>query len=228
MLAAGEVGVVAGLATPELRSGQWTRLGDASLLGDRVTEGVLGDVAARVRAAAAAEGYATGWAQGRRAAAASAGEEERIRVAERAVDDARRSAELDAAVTALQQAAQDVRSHLDRLAAEVENQATALAWAIVEEIIGREVATVAGPDVVRRVLAVLPRTALARVRLHPDIARESAVEALVGRGLDVVADPSLDRADALVEYDGAVVDLRVDDAMERVRAALGTPQEAER
>jgi len=226
VLTADEAGTLAGLLTPELRSGHWTRLGDASVLGDRVTEGVLGDVAERVRAAAAAEGYAAGWSQGRRAAADSAAQERRLHAAEQAAEQARRDTELEAAVTALAQAADDVRSHLSQLAETVEGQATSLAWAIVEEIVGREVATVTGPDVVRRVLAVLPATAVARVRLHPDVVREPAVQALVEHSLDLVPDPALGRADALVEHDGAVVDLRIDEALARVREVLAAEEVA--
>src|SRR5688572_17219799 len=81
---AGEVGAVGALPTPELRTGHWTRLGSESVLGDLVTESVLGDIADRVRAAATAEGYAVGWAQGRRDAAAAAAEEARVRAAEQA------------------------------------------------------------------------------------------------------------------------------------------------
>ncbi|WP_183094881.1 FliH/SctL family protein [Nocardioides stalactiti] len=222
----GAAGELAQLAAPELRTGQWTRLGDTSLLGDRVTEGVLGDVAERVRAAATAEGYAVGWAQGRRDAAVSAATEERERVAAHERAEERREAEHRAAVEALGRAADEVRAHLHRLADAVEGQATSLAWAITEEIMGREVLVADGADVVRRVLAVLPTTALARVRLHPDQVWAPAVRDLVERGLDVVADDSLGRADALVEWDGSVVDLRVAEAMGRVRTVLTAPAEA--
>lgn len=225
VLTADEAGPVAGLSTPELRSGQWTRLGDASVLGDQVTESVLGDVADRVRAAATAEGYSVGWAQGTRAAAAAAAEAARVRASEHAAAEDRREAEHRAAVAALGRAADEVRSHLRGLATTIEEQATSLAWAITEEILGREVAAADSADVVRRVVDVLPVSTLARVRLHPDVARSTEVRALVERGLEVAADPTLDRADALVECDGAVVDLRVDEARARVREVLFAAEE---
>lgn len=224
-MTADEAGPVAGLSTPELRSGQWTRLGDASVLGDQVTESVLGDVADRVRAAATAEGYSVGWAQGTRAAAAAAAEAARLQALEHTAAEARREAEHRAAVAALGRAADEVRSHLRGLARTIEEQATTLAWAITEEILGREVAAVGSADVVRRVVDVLPVSALARVRLHPDVARSSEVRDLVERGLDVVADAALDPADALVEWDGAVVDLRIDEARARVREVLLAPED---
>ena len=60
---------------PDLRTGVWTRLGDDRVLGDAVTEAVLGALAERTRDAAQAQGYAVGWAEGqrgRRCAAAAA------------------------------------------------------------------------------------------------------------------------------------------------------------
>jgi len=225
VLTADEAGAVSGLSTPELRNGQWTRLGDVSVLGDRVTESVLGGVADRVRAAATAEGYAVGWAQGTRDAGAAADEAMRLQAIDHTAAEARRDAEHRAAVAALGQAADEVRSQLRRLTEAVEEQATALAWAITEEILGREVASAGGPDVVRRVLDVLPVSALARVRLHPDVARAPEVRELVDRGLDVVADPTLEPPDALVEWDGAVVDLRIGEAMARVHAVLFAPKD---
>ena len=68
-----EVGELAPLPTPELRTGTWTRHGDGALLGDEVAESLLGRVAEETRAAAQAQGYAVGWAQGRRAAGKEGG-----------------------------------------------------------------------------------------------------------------------------------------------------------
>ncbi|MCW2818177.1 MAG: hypothetical protein JWR42_964, partial [Marmoricola sp.] len=56
------------LRTPELRTGSWTRLGDASVLGDVVTEATLSTLAEQARAAGQSQGYAVGWASGRREA----------------------------------------------------------------------------------------------------------------------------------------------------------------
>ena len=60
------------LETPELRSGTWTRFGDRAVLGDAVTETALAALADSSRAVARSQGYAVGWAQGRREAAAEA------------------------------------------------------------------------------------------------------------------------------------------------------------
>lgn len=220
VLSAAEAGPLGTLSTPELREGDWTRLGGTALLGDRVTEHLLGRIADQVRAAARAQGYATGWAEGRRDAAEAAAAETRDRAEQHAVAEAARAAEHAAGLAALAAAAEQVRSTLGELTARIEGQATELAWRLTEALVGREVSVASAPDVVRRVLQVLPAEPVARVHLHPALLPAPAVGDLVERGLEVVADPRLDRGDALVETDGSVVDLRVGEALERVREVL--------
>lgn len=206
---------------PELRVGNWTRLGGSAVLGDQVTETMLGGLAEKAREAARAQGYAVGWAEGRRTAAEEALREEATRVAAHAAAETRRDAEHRAAVDALGRAAEQVRGLLDGLAAAVEAQASELALALTAEVLGIRAATATGPDVVARVLQVLPAAPVGTVRLHPSVVADPAVRDLAERGLAVLADPALGRADALVESpDGSVTDLRVDEAMARVREVL--------
>lgn len=206
---------------PELRVGRWTRLGGQSVLGDSITETLLDGIAAETRDAAQAQGYAVGWAAGRRAAAEQAAATELVRAARAAEDEARRAAEHRAAVQALAQAAEQVRGLLGDLASAVESQATDLALALTAEILGLRVEDMGPAEVVARVLQVLPAAPVGRVRVHPSLVSAEAVQDLVARGLEVVPDASLGHADALVEStDGAVVDLRIDEAMARVRAVL--------
>jgi flagellar assembly protein FliH len=209
------------LPLPELRVGRWTRLGGDSVLGDPVTESLLGGIAAQARDSARAQGYAVGWAEGRRAAVEQAEAEQRQRAVVHAEQEVRREAEHRAAIDALGLAAEQVKRLLAGLAARVEDQATEVAWAVTREVLGHAVASVGAPDVVARVLQVLPPAPVGRVRLHPSVAASPAVQELTGRGLEVVADAGLGPADSLVESaDGAVTDLRVDEAMARVRAVL--------
>lgn len=209
------------LVMPELRVGRWTRLGGESVLGDAVTESLLGGIAAEARDAARAQGYAVGWAEGRRAAAEAAAAEAEERAVVHAADSVRREEEHRAAVEALALAAEQVRATLGDLAAAIEEQASDLAWAVTSELVGHAVLTIDGPGVVARVLQVLPAVPVGRVRLHPSVVSSPAVTTLAERGLEVVADPELGPADALVEApDGSVTDLRVDEAMARVREVL--------
>jgi flagellar assembly protein FliH len=215
-----QVGDVSALPTPELRTGVWTRHGDANLLGDPVAESLLGEVATAARAAAEAQGYAVGWAQGRREAEAEARRVAEEVAGRHAEAEARREAEHAEAMVALARAADEVHGRLGGMCARVEERATDLAWALVEELVGREVSVATSADVVRRVLRLLPPGIVATVRMHPDIAAGAAAVELEELGLKVVADATLARADALVAYDGTVIDLRVDSALERVREAL--------
>ncbi|MFW6867096.1 hypothetical protein ACOACQ_06890 [Nocardioides sp. CPCC 206347] len=206
---------------PELRVGRWTRLGGQSVLGDSITESLLDGIAAEARDAAQAQGYAVGWAAGRRAAAEQATAAELARAARAAEDEARRTDEHRAAIEALARAAEQVRGLLGDLASAVESQATGLALALTAEIVGIRVDAMAPADVVARVLQVLPAAPVGRVRLHPSLVSAEAVRDLVARGLEVVPDSTLGPADALVEStDGAVVDLRIDEALGRVREVL--------
>jgi flagellar assembly protein FliH len=209
-----------GLDFPELRTGRWTRFGDRSALGDEVTESILGGIAEQVRAAAEAQGYAVGWAQGRREAEAAAAAATTSAERSRREAEARREAEHAAAMATLARAADEVRDLLAGLCRRVESQATALAWAVTESLVDREVRSVTGPDVVRRVLSVLPPTPTCTVRMHPDLIGSAAVADLYDRGVEVVADRSLGPADAVVSADGTVIDLRVSEALERVREVL--------
>ncbi|GAA3801710.1 FliH/SctL family protein [Nocardioides panacisoli] len=208
------------MALPELRTGEWTRLGGDSVLGDAVTEAALGGLAERARSAARAQGYAVGWAEGRRQAAAEAAEHARALDVRHAEEESRRDRELAVAVQALGEAAEQVRGLLDDLAASLAAQGTDLAWALAEEIVGRAVGGEGAQDVVARVLGALPAGPVATVRLHPDVASGTATAELAEHGVVVVADPALEVSDALVESDGAVVDLRIAAALERVREVL--------
>jgi flagellar assembly protein FliH len=58
------------------------------------------------------------------------------------------------------------------------------------------------------------------VRLHPAIVAAAAIAELAEHGVDIVADPSLDLHDAVVETDTSAIDLRLSLAVDRLREAL--------
>ena len=208
------------LRPPELRRGEWTRLGPDSLLGDPVAEHTLSAVAEQARAAARAQGYTVGWAQGRREAAeeatvATQEQSERWARAER-----ERTLEHAAAVEALQSAAAQLHAAVSSTVERLEAQGTELAWALTEELVAREVSVASGADVVRRVLALTPTEPIASVHLAPGHLGHPAVADLVARGVRVVADEALEPADAVVQVGEQALDLRVSSAMARVREAL--------
>lgn len=207
----------------DLRSGSWTRLGDGAVVGDPVTEAVLGPLAERVRAAARAEGYAAGWAEGRRRAAADAERE-----------TAERRAELDA-LRADAAERQDVllaalRTTVDRAGAELRERqadlgvaAVDLALDLVQTFLGREleVAREPGLDAVRRAVAAVETDVRIVVRLHPDDLATVHPDADLDPRVTLLADPSLGRGDAVAETADNVVDATVAGALARVREVLG-------
>ena len=212
MIRASAAAPLEALATPDLPRGEFER--------SELARTVLGEIAVSARAEAHAQGYAVGWAQGRREAQRAADEAASAAEAVRLKAEAHREAEHADAVDALARAAEDVRSLLGDLCAAIEQQSTDVAWALTEALMEREVAVAPASDVVRRVLALLPSVPTAVVRLPSALAADPAVADLVQVGLQIVPDPSLGPADALVEANGSVIDLRITSAIERVKAVL--------
>lgn len=214
----GIVATVAPARGVEVRSGSWARLGEGPAFADPTHVRLMTEMADRARASGRAQGYAQGWAEGRRAA------DERSRLAAqevaatRAAEDRRRRVEHDHAVGALLAAAGQLRHEHQRVCAQVEQQATELAFSLVEGILGRELELAADPgaDAVRRALALLPEETVATVRLHPDDLA-GAAGSLCPEGARLVGDPSLRRGDAILDTVGAVIDARVSTAVARVR-----------
>lgn len=208
-----------GLATPELRAGAWTRLGGERVLGDAVTEQTLSSLAESTRAAARSQGYAVGWAQGRREAAESARLVAEEADRRRSAEEARREAEHRAVVAALETATAELHGVLAAACTRVEDRASELALELTRELVGHELAVSSAPGehVVRRALTLLPDRGVARLRLHPDVA---ATVIGLPVTVTVVADPALGLGDALVETDQHVVDLRLGSAMDRLREVL--------
>jgi len=207
---------------PDLRRGDWTRLGDERVLGDGATEAVLGRLAERTRTAAQAQGYAVGWSEGQRAALRRSAEESAAAAAEAERRERSRNREHNAAVAGLRAAAAAVAASAEEVAAQIAEQAAELAFEVIRTLLGHELAAASdpGPGVVGRVLAVLPKDPTTTVRLHPATAGSAAAARLDEHGVDVVADPSLDLHDAVVETDTTAVDLRLSQALDRLREAL--------
>lgn len=206
----------------ELRSGTWTRRGGSAVLGDAVTESALSTLAETTRVAARAQGYAVGWAEGRRVS------EERSRAAEaeaksrRTEREAAHEAEHRQAVAALERAARLLQDTVADVCGRVEAQAVELSLQLTEAILGREVALSDDPgaDAVRRALALLPEKPTVTVRLHPaDVARVATGQRDLP-GVTLVGDASLQPGDAIAEADDSVVDATLAAALGRAREVL--------
>ena len=211
------------LETPELRTGVWTRFGGSAVLGDAVTEETLSALAESTRTAARSQGYAVGWAEGQRAARESARVEAEAAEQARLAAEEEREREHRAAVAALQLAAARLHETVAGMSAHVEEQGTTLAWELTRELVGHELRSVTGPDVVRRALQLAPTEPVAQLHVHPDHLAdltEADRAELADRGITVVGDPTLSWGDALAETADHVIDLRLRTALDRVREVL--------
>lgn len=214
---------------PELREGHWTRLGTSEVLGDQPTETLLGKLAESTRSAARAQGYTTGWAEGRREAAAEADLAEAGRRRDAQAREDRRDQEHQAALATLHTAAAALAAAAESVREAVEAQALTLARELTESLVGHELRTAEelgldGADLARRALAALAneRTGAASVTLRvgaPGLDASSVAE-LAQHGVEVSVDAALAPGDALAETDASAIDLRVGTALARVRAVL--------
>lgn len=206
----------------DLRRGGWTRLGGSTVLGDAVTEATLADLAARAEQAGRAQGYAAGWAEGRRRAGESLDDAvaERVRVVDE--DHARRVLDLQAATTALATAVDRAGEALTDTQEAVAAQAVEMALQIAAAVLQREVLTATDPgaDALVRALVSVPPAVPVTVRLHPADRAQLDLAVLDGRPAVVVADATLQRGDAVVETETQVVDARLSAALDRVREVL--------
>lgn len=177
--------------------------------------GVGGDERATIR------GHAAGYAAGRRQAEleAEALRQEIADDAARRLDDQGRNVSL--ALEALGRSAQELQSRELPVLQSLDAAILAAAVELAEAIIGRELAAVrdAAQSAIDRALTPAGSVA-ASVRLHPaDLAvieRETAGHP----ALELVADPTLARGDAIAFTADGSVDARISSALARAKAAL--------
>jgi flagellar assembly protein FliH len=206
----------------DLRQGHWTRLGSRGVLGDAVTEATLASLADQARDAARAQGYAAGWAQGRRAALEGAAAAESERAARHCAELAALAAEQRTAAAALAAAIDSCNARVQTTCEELAAHAVRLGLAVAEAILMREVSVSADPgaDALRRAMTQVPAAVPVTVRLHPEDRSQLDVSMLEGREVSFVDDPSMQRGGAVVETEHGVVDATVDAALARVREVL--------
>jgi flagellar assembly protein FliH len=197
-------------------------------LGARFRPAVTDDrVLAEARATALAQGYAAGWAEGKRQAADAA----RAAAEQAAVDAARavveRTAALDRAVAAVAAAATALERQVAPAVTAAEEAVLRAALTLTETLLGHELAASRSPgeDALRRALALAPAGRPVTVRLHPDDLAAltgcgPADRDVDGRAVTLLADPRLQPGDAVAECDATTVDARLGPALDRVREVL--------
>jgi flagellar assembly protein FliH len=217
-----EHSVAPAYAGADLRPGEWTRFGADSLRGDAAAETTLLAVAERSAAAARAQGFAAGWADGVRTAQQRAAAGLEAQAIEAQEQHRRLLSAQETALAALEAAVVACRATVGTLTQDLSASSTELAMLIAEAVIGRELQTSTDPgaDAIRRAVAAVPGAVDLTVRLHPeDLAALDG--SVVPRSVtSVVADPTLRRGDAVVETATSVVDATLSTALQRVRAVL--------
>lgn len=132
------------------------------------------------------------------------------------------------ALTAFASAIESVRVHEARWTSNAEENVAALAVVVARHVVQREVTTDPSivRDLVQRTLAQFPIDQAVSVRLHPDdvetcgtlLAAGSPVRA---RGVQWIADPTIQRGGCLTEGRERIIDGRVDTSLERAYRAIG-------
>ncbi|MFF2050934.1 FliH/SctL family protein [Leifsonia sp. NPDC058194] len=185
--------------------------------------------------AARSRGYATGFADGRRAAAEEQSSWLAAAEEARALQDEQSAARVAVLAQALRSAAVELREATVPVLAEVEDvlveAAFELATAVVGEVLGDRLA--AARAAVARALSGETTGAVAVVRLNPDdlaLLADTDADADGGAGAGarqalpaprLVPDPALAPGDAIGELPHGWLDARVATALSRAREALG-------
>jgi flagellar assembly protein FliH len=165
------------------------------------------------RAAVHRQGYEDGYAQGLERALADA---DRVRSEE--------SLRIETALAALTQAITDVREAGVGIRSEIQASAPRLAFALVEQLLGRELELSLNPgrEAIIRILSLDAGTNPATIRMNPaDVLVLGEISDLgLTREVKVVADPVIESGGVLVELGDTTLDGQLNTALERVRKAL--------
>ncbi len=170
---------------------------------------------------ATVRGHATGYAAGRKQAEQELAQLRATAMAEMAQHGDALHGELERAIAAVTRAAEEFRA---REVAAIESVDAAIASAAVElaeAIVGYELSATdhsarAAVERAARAAGAIGAT----IRLSPDDLAVVTSHAEFAAGLELVADPTLARGDALVEMLNGSIDARISSSVARVRAAL--------
>lgn len=214
------------IGTPErpadLRTGAWTRLGSAGALGDEPTERSLHGIAERSASAARAQGYAQGWAEGRRIALVRSAEEARAWRRTVELEQAQVRRDHERVVAALEDATAQLGVRMAEAVADIADQVVEAALAVAEAVVGRELqlASAPGADALRRALSSVDPVVTTTVRMNPDDRASLAPRDLPEGNVVLVDDPSLAPGDAVAETPHTLLDATIGSALDRVREVL--------
>jgi flagellar assembly protein FliH len=180
------------------------------------------DTLQRAEERARVRGHAAGHAAGLRAAETEAAA---MRAALQAEFDRRiaeRMAEVSAAAAALTSAAAALNARTAPVLAEADFALASSAVALTESLLGRaqDDAAPFARAALDRALAAAGTEVVQRVRMNPEDLALVAGVVPADAGLELLADPTLRRGDAVAELEHGLLDARLSSALDRARAAL--------
>lgn len=183
---------------------------------------LIGSADGSERERARVRGYAEGHAEGFRAASAEVTETHRRAEESRRAQDAAAARELDAAVAALHAAAASFATRERELTTATESRVVDAAIELAEIILAAELtdAGASAAAAVRRALAEVDAAAMRELRVHPDDLRTLTRHDGAPNGVALIADPELERGDALVVLEDGHIDARIAAGLHRARRAL--------
>jgi flagellar assembly protein FliH len=166
-------------------------------------------------------GHAAGYAAGLRQAVTVAAARDAQRSAEHEAVLAGERARTDRALAVLDAAAQALEHRSAPVLADADTQLAAAALSLAEAVVGRELsdAPAGARAALARALSAPDSAAVVSVRLNPDDLAVLGDDAARSR-VTLVADPRLDRGDAVAVYPDGELDARIASALGRVAAAL--------
>ena len=128
------------------------------------------------------------------------------------------------ALTALEKATDHLSAAVAADDRAVIDVAVPLALELTRLLLNREIAAAEDPgaDAIRRGLEQAPSAGHLVVRLHPDdrTGLDEVGAGLTGRSYEIVADPSVETGDALIDVGGGRIDARIGPALTRVAEVL--------
>lgn len=174
-------------------------------------------------ALARTRGYADGHAEGFRAGRAEAEAEQRAAAEARAQRDAVEAQRIESAVAALHAAARSLGDRERELTGAGEDQVMRCAIELAELIVAGELSEggTSAIAAIRRAMSGVDPEAIREVRLHPDDLATLRASAAEPAGIDLVADDTLRRGDAVATLAHGRIDARIGSALDRARRALG-------
>ncbi|WP_229067921.1 FliH/SctL family protein [Actinoplanes sp. DH11] len=182
----------------------------------------------RAKQQARTTGYAEGWAQGKRDAAAASEAAAARAVASEEAYEQRRATALAQSVNALGRAVTELENQLHPTFTELQEVILASAFELAEAIVARSLHDDPdrGATALRRAMSAAPEHGGVTVSLHPDDYRTLVGESgdnefdYEGRRISLRPDPALRPGDAIAATGTATVDATIETAMSRAREAL--------